>query len=134
MKADESLLFWEISSLLGEQGTFLLFDEFAGRRVYVPQTVKPGHRLSELLGFENAVKLSKKYGGDRLEIPTGRVSRPLKRAQIILIRKLRQRGLSVGAIAQKMSITRRTVFNAFTLELEKFQGHNYEQLCFFEVV
>jgi DNA invertase Pin-like site-specific DNA recombinase len=134
VKAEDSLLFWEISSLLGEQGAFLLFREFAGRRVYVPLNIKSSHRFAVLLGVENAAKLSQRYPGERLEFPCGWVRRKLDRQLIGYIRRMRKKGFTVAEISKRLNVSRRTVFNQCTLISERWSCENFEQLNLFECI
>ena len=90
----------EIAALIGWPATIQLCLELGGLREYIPKHPKPGSRLSQIVGHENAQILAQHYGGDRPEIP---VSRRL------LIEALRRQGHSMRAIAKLLRVSERTV-------------------------
>jgi hypothetical protein len=95
-------MFADIITLLGSETASRLVADFGGRRLYVPQYPGGQDALSRSIGLTNAIKLSRVYGGDRIEVPR----QPARRTQIL---SLRAAGCSIGAIAHELACTRRRV-------------------------
>ena len=93
----------ELLSAIGQEATVKLVSNFGGLRLYVPQTPRPADAIARCVGFSNALKLARVWGGDRMDVP-----RPaLRRARIL---DLRARGMSVEAIARELQCTTRRVY------------------------
>ena len=60
----------ETAALIGLPATLKLVERDGGVRLYVPQTVPPGHALAELLGTAAADKLARAFGGgEHFDVP-----------------------------------------------------------------
>ena len=93
----------ELLSAIGQEATVKLVSNFGGLRLYVPQSPRPADAIARCVGFSNALKLARLWGGDRMDVP-----RPaLRRARIL---DLRASGMSVEAIAREMQCTTRRVY------------------------
>ena len=93
----------ELLSAIGQEATVKLVSNFGGLRLYVPQSPRPADAIARCVGFSNALKLARVWGGDRMDVP-----RPaLRRARIL---DLRARGMSVEAIARELQCTTRCVY------------------------
>ena len=93
----------ELLSAIGQEATVKLVSNFGGLRLYVPQSPRPADAIARCVGFSNALKLARVWGGDRMDVP-----RPaLRRARIL---DLRASGMSVEAIAREMQCTTRRVY------------------------
>ena len=60
----------DICAVIGYTPTRQLAAWFAGRRVYIPTSVRPGHPLSALLGVSVLRRLVKEWGGHHIRPPT----------------------------------------------------------------
>jgi hypothetical protein len=70
----------EIAELIGSGATLNLIDAYRGHDYcYVPKEVTPKTRLAQIVGTDNAARLSERYGGDKLFLPTLAFARHRKR-------------------------------------------------------
>jgi hypothetical protein len=92
-----------IAEAIGGDAAEKLVQDFAGRRLYIPQTPGPDDAISRSIGLPAARKLAQIYGGDRMDVPN-----PAQRRNSIVA--LRATGLSVEAIARQLHCTTRRVY------------------------
>jgi len=85
-----------LKALLGERSFVALAEAFGGTRLYIPHTITPDHEIARAIGFELAVKLSKRYAPDTLRVPLAREDRAVH---------YRANGLSNVQIARKLGMT-----------------------------
>ena len=89
-----------------------LVQHFGGQRVFVPKKMRPRSRFWATLGPIAASELSKMYGGEHINVPTGTsASHKQRRRQIE--RYLRSHGdpasVSKDRVAEAFHVNRRTV-------------------------
>ena len=128
---ENSKIFIEIASVIDRDGAFLLFSEFCNRRVYVPLVADPEHRLSRLIGFQRFERLLEFYAGDTLEFPSGYAASVHRKIEGQDLMFLRSKGFTIGAIAAKVKMSKRSVYYAlrsFTLKDRENVSHTFEQL------
>lgn len=98
----------EMVDVIGLQATLKLVEARGGVRLYVPFEIKPEHWISRLIGFEQAVKLARYYGGqDPFFIP-----RALDAVIAVRNREIRQKysmGKTQAELAREYSLTERWV-------------------------
>lgn len=68
------------------------------------------HKLAEIIGMENALKLSEMWGGAAVYIPTPDAAYDAARRE--LIRRDYKRGAAVSTLARRYGVTERTVQRA----------------------
>lgn len=81
---------------IGEEKTFLLLQYRAGVRLFVPKEPKEGYELTNMIGLEAALALSKVYGGESIAVPIAREWR---------VARLSAEGKKVPAIARAVGMT-----------------------------
>lgn len=108
-KADYPSVFQEIKEMIGDQATAKLVAQHGGGRLYIPGTLKPEHPLFQLLGQENARRLSGEFGGLRVEIPLAFMLRIEQRNKLILADCAA--GMSQRELALKYHLTERSIRN-----------------------
>jgi hypothetical protein len=93
-----------LKALLGVPALVALAERFGGRRLYVPQSLGPGHEIAQAIGPEAAAKLVRRYSLAFIRVPLARELRA---------RHYRAAGLSNGDIASKLGITETGVDKLF---------------------
>lgn len=91
--------------------------------VYVPTLtrIKPDHMLVQILGWNDATKLCKAFGGEILKLATcGDLYREFRAASIV---RLRAQGVPTTVIAEWMQVTPRLV-RAITQEMSQVEVTN----------
>lgn len=59
----------ELINLAGIVAAIRICRHFKGRSVYIPETMHETHPIALIIGWDAALELSRRWGGDRLEIP-----------------------------------------------------------------
>lgn len=97
-----------IADVAGERAALILGVEKAGQQIYIPEKIKPDHWLAQMIGFDAAVKMSEKWGGDKyLDIPPA-LNGDRKRRSANIARLIDQ-GYSINKIVQMTGVSRSTV-------------------------
>lgn len=102
----------ELLELLGEDGLVRLSEEHAGIRLYIPSNIDRS-QVIDTVGIDIANKLSRRYGGDYINVP--------------MVRDLRARryrdqdGLSNAQIARRLGITESGVEKLFNRSPVKYR-------------
>lgn len=111
----------EIANVIGRERTLFLISQLprcfsgsAGKRstrviLYVPKTIKPNHRLVEILGWHDALKLARAFGGEILQ-PANCNEIYARFRDASIIRMLGQNGHAAD-IAELMGVCERHVRN-----------------------
>lgn len=78
---------WQLLSVVGFEAVVVLIERFGGRRLSIPRTIGPHHRLAQALGQDVAQRLCQhlhRLGVYRFEVPKGRslIAGRLRRAII----------------------------------------------------
>jgi Mor family transcriptional regulator len=103
----ESLV--EIKDVIGYEGAMTLLDRCAGTRLFIPKNMKAQHKLSKLLGLEQANLMSRHFGGETISIVrAARAKRAVRNKEII---RLYDAGTRVPDIAQEMELTERQIYS-----------------------
>lgn len=107
----------EVADVIGEDNALRLIEQWppttistTGRRrpvVYVPAVLPEDHRLADILGFDVALKLTKRFGGELLFMPICAARRRERTRQEIL--KAVEDGFPVASVARLFDITERHV-------------------------
>ena len=96
-------------------GALVVVAHYGGIRLYVPQELKPGHRLIEMLGGEAAQKLCLAFGGaEHFDVPLN--TRGLRAERNRRIRERRAQGLSLSKLAREFKTTERNIRNILGVE------------------
>ena len=100
----------ELADVLDVATTQKLMTEYGGRRIYVPSRPPMAqHRLSRLLGLEQARRLSEFYGGDEIVFSLGTATkRRLRNAEII---RRFDAGETVSELALAYELTTRMLYS-----------------------
>ncbi|MCX4026622.1 hypothetical protein H0A36_00460 [Endozoicomonas sp. SM1973] len=98
----------ELAQVIGVSAAIMLAQRMGGARVYIPETSREDHPIALAIGYDNAKKLSEKFPGEYLEIPSKSAFRKVRNK---LICRLYIDGKTANAIAPLFGLTRRQVFN-----------------------
>lgn len=94
----------------GLAAALTLVTQLGGQRIYVEKSPREQHRLARLLGLELAQFLSKHYGGEFIEVPTGRsLTGPAVARRMAVARAAGTDGKSNNALAAELKVTRRWI-------------------------
>ena len=93
---------------IGVKATLALVSHHGGIRLYVPKTVKPGHRLTRQIGLQGARALAACFPGELLFVP--RAAGALRALRNKQIRQQHAAGDSAATIARRVGLTERQVF------------------------
>lgn len=104
----------EIAEVVGDDNAMKMVQAYGGTRVFVPQSVGAQHKLSTLLGFEQAKKLSRTFGGEPLTI--ARCTMLLKHRRNEEIRKKYDEGASVHELVREYGLTERRIYSILSSE------------------
>jgi hypothetical protein len=97
----------ELRPVLGPLATLRLARSFGGKLVYVPIVLRANHPLVRCLGREGAAALIARHGGESFVVPKyDCVLRQLRQRRL---RRLREQGVSISALAQTFNLSRRRV-------------------------
>lgn len=96
-----------IAEYCGEDVMIMIWEAYCCGRLHVPETVSPDHKLSQLLGYENALDFCHKFGGEMLNIPKADEARREYRNSII--RRERSNGVGLLTLARRFNLTDRQI-------------------------
>jgi Mor family transcriptional regulator len=86
-----------------------LLSKCAGTRLFIPKKMKAQHKLSQLLGFEQASLMSHHFGGETISIArAARAKRALRNREIV---RRYDAGERVPDIAQDVELTERQIYS-----------------------
>lgn len=91
-----------VAMLGSREAALALIEARGGRKLYLPQGATRTE-LTEILGVAVVERLGRQCGGDRLRVPVGRAWR---------IQVYRARGMSIGDIASRLSMTEVGVYRS----------------------
>ncbi|MBF0381445.1 MAG: hypothetical protein HQL69_10525 [Magnetococcales bacterium] len=98
----------EIKSIVGLQGVMTLLNKCGGTRLFIPRKLNDQHKLTTLLGYEAAQKMSAYYGGETLTIVKGsRADKSLRNCEII---HRYDQGEKVPILARDYELTERHIY------------------------
>ena len=97
-----------IVEAIGLKSTLALVSHHGGIRVYVPKTIKPGHRLTRQIGLQGARALAACFPGELLFVP--RAAGALRMLRNAEIREQHAAGHSAAKLARRFGLTERQVF------------------------
>lgn len=95
----------DICAEIGFTATCLLVGEYGGGNLYVPEKVREGHTLAQIVGVAAFKRLVDAYGSRDLWIPTGALESMGYRDRIII--KRFAKGASASDIAAEFGISMR---------------------------
>ncbi|MBF0340713.1 MAG: helix-turn-helix domain-containing protein [Magnetococcales bacterium] len=79
-----------------------------GTRVFIPKNMKAQHRLANLLGIEQARKLSLNFGGETLTVArAAELQRKVRNREII---RRYNEGANVRELARENNLTERQIY------------------------
>ncbi|MBF0357530.1 MAG: hypothetical protein HQL70_02910 [Magnetococcales bacterium] len=99
----------EIKEIVGLQGAMTLLEKCGGTRIFIPRNLKIQHKLTTLLGFEAAKKMSAYFGGETLTIVRGSIAAKKLRNQEIVSRY--GCGERVQELALLFELTERQIYS-----------------------
>jgi Mor family transcriptional regulator len=91
-----------IREAVGDEAALMFVKKFGGRKVYVPIKASEGHPIAQQIGLQPAAKLSRRFGGEYLQVPT----RWFRRIQIV---ELDAAGMRPSEISRKLGCSRQWV-------------------------
>ncbi len=94
----------ELSDIVGSGYAWDIVRRWSGGELYVPAEMTRDHPIALTVGFENAQRLSVKFGGGRIRIPLERNALIGERNKRIL--ELRTKGVSYTCIARDFGLSR----------------------------
>lgn len=100
----------EIVEVVGDSAARSLVHVYPGSRVYVPTpaNLDQRHPIPALIGMALAMRLSARFGGEILVMPTPAVfTTAARNAQILTLRKM---GRTIGEIARQFQLNERQVW------------------------
>lgn len=101
----------ELVDVIGVGAALTIVKHYGGVRLYVPQTMKPEHILSRLIGFESALKLAAEYGAQtHFDIPRAVAAMHAVKAAEIAGKK--RKGKTRRQLAYEYSMTERGIDKA----------------------
>jgi len=102
----------EIAELFGQDVADKLMLNFPGVTLYVPETLKDGHRILDALGREDGEAFCAHYSSSRLAIPTGKQRAAAANAKEMTARarELEASGMSKPDIAMHLGVSERRVY------------------------
>jgi Mor family transcriptional regulator len=99
----------ELIQFAGIQGAIRLCRTFGGRQVYIPESMAETHPLALTLGYEAACELSRRYGRERLALPTEYQALLEQRNRQIVAEYLL--GASISRLSRDYGVSRPWVHN-----------------------
>lgn len=100
----------DLCETVGYAATRVLAVWYAGQKVYVPRTLRPGgreHPLASLIGEQALAQLVQERGGEYLIVPTASEDERVRRLRRVALALIG--GQTPGQIAVDLGITRRRV-------------------------
>lgn len=94
----------EIARLAGVEVAVAIARGHGGRRLYLPEKVKPAHPLVRLVGSKAARLICHHFGGESRDIPAARTY-----LRWYDVRRLRDQAFTVAEISRRLGIGRRQV-------------------------
>jgi hypothetical protein len=94
----------ELVEISGIVAAIRLCRHFKGRAVYVPEHMHETHPIALIIGIEAALKLSARWGGDRIAIPAESVA--LVTARNLQIAEAYRTGTSISELARDYGYSR----------------------------
>lgn len=98
----------EVAEVIGLSGTIELIKAYGGTRVFIPKNMKTQHKLANLLGLEQARRLSHYFGGESLSIARAASGIRMERNKTIVHRY--DAGEGVGSLAMAFQLTERQIY------------------------
>ena len=98
----------EVVEVIGLASTIELIKSYGGTRVFIPKNMKTQHKLANLLGLEQARRLSHYFGGESLSIARAASSIRSERNKTIVRRY--DAGEGVGSLAIEFQLTERQIY------------------------
>lgn len=99
----------ELAEVIPLQAALKLSDHYGGTRLYIPGVPAPESGLVALLGPRTVRALSRRYGGETLEVPrSAALKRSLRNEEL---RHRRAAGESVTTLVRRFGLTARQVRN-----------------------
>ena len=100
----EQGLLEELVEVAGLQAVIRICRQFGGRPIYIPAQMTETHPVSLAIGYESAKELSRRHGGERLQIPPEVRALMLKRnAEIVA---MYQSGAAISELAREFAVSR----------------------------
>ncbi|CUX57632.1 MULTISPECIES: helix-turn-helix domain-containing protein [Agrobacterium] len=96
-----------IADVAGERAAIILGNERAGQQIYVPKRMKEDHWLAELIGFDAATAMSRKFANQKIDIPPALGGDKKRRAATIA--QMIDKGYSINTIVRLTGVSRSTV-------------------------
>lgn len=98
----------EIAEIIGLPSTLTLVEKWGGTRIFIPRQVAAQHKLANLLGFEQARKMSRHFGGETLTIArAANVIRSIRNREIT---RRYDEGEGVRLLAVEHNLTERQIY------------------------
>ena len=98
----------DVAAIIGFTATVQLSVWFAnGNYLYVPITVDEDSRLSKVIGFSAAKRLSEEFPGEHLAVP--RMSFYFRESKRFMIARMLEQEFSTGEIAVHVAMTERRI-------------------------
>jgi hypothetical protein len=97
----------EIAEHIGDEAAMNLFVRFAGRRLRPPKRLPPDHVINSIIGEEKAQIISRIFGDEIMDFPTGKCLLIKIRNQRIF--KAYKDGMSQADLATLHQITQRQI-------------------------
>ena len=102
----------EIANATSMHALVTLVDRYGGSICYIPKQASSKSVLATLIGLGNLVRLVSSFGPGNLQIPSKYAV--VEALRPLIARKLRETGLSLGAIARRLGVHHKTVKRALT--------------------
>ncbi len=99
----------ELIEFAGIQSVIRLCRTFGGRQVYIPEYMAETHPIALTIGMEAATELSRRYGRERLALPTE--YQALLEQRNIRICEEYQAGASISKLSRDYGVSRPWVHN-----------------------
>lgn len=100
-----------LATILSEDELIALAENFGGTRLYIPNTVKPQHRIALAIGVDGLQRLRDQLGSGTINVPVFRSLR---------VYRLRSEGLSNPAIARRLVMSEKAVQKALARSNRNF--------------
>jgi len=98
----------EIAAVIGREGALRLVHACGGTRIFVPRQLRVQHKLVTWLGFEQANRLSRHFGGETLTVV--RAAELLRRTRNREIVRRYDSGVGVRQLARENALTERQIY------------------------
>ncbi len=99
----------EIVEVIGQPGAIKLIEKCGGTRMFIPKRLGAQHKLANLLGFEQAKRLSHHFGGETISIARG--SSLLRRQRNLQIIRAYDNGTPASQLALRYQLTERQIYS-----------------------